>query len=199
MNIEYEATFAKVDKEDVRQRLKKVGAELLRPEFLQKRIALDLPEGNEIKGAWLRVRDESDKITMTLKVIDGQEIHHQKEICLQVDSFKKAESLLTKIGCRKKSFQESKREIWQLDDVEICLDEWPFLEPFVEIEGQTEEAVKQVAAKLGFDYKEAVFDSVDILYSQKYNIPREIICSQVPKITFDMPENPLLKLQKIKD
>lgn len=188
MNIEYEATFANIDKEYIRQILKKAGAKLLRPEFLQKRITLNLPDGHEIKGAWLRIRDEGDKITMTLKIIDGIRIENQKEVCLQIDSLEKAVILLEKIGCKKKSYQETKREIWQIDGVEISIDEWPFLEPFVEIEGKTEEIVQDIAKKLDFNYQNALFCSVDTLYSKKYNIPKNII-NKIPKITFSM-ENP---------
>jgi hypothetical protein len=38
MNIEYEATFTNVNKEKVREILKDKGGELIRPEFLQKRM-----------------------------------------------------------------------------------------------------------------------------------------------------------------
>jgi len=35
MNIEYEATFLEVDKDEIRERLKKTEAQLVRPEYLQ--------------------------------------------------------------------------------------------------------------------------------------------------------------------
>jgi hypothetical protein len=31
------------------------------------------------------------------------------------------------------------------------IDEWPFLEPFIEVEGGSELGVRQVSEKLGFD------------------------------------------------
>jgi adenylate cyclase class 2 len=65
MNIEYEATFVDIDKKEVRNRLRKAGAELIRPEFLQKRVVFHLPKSHEIKGGWLRVRDEGERITMS--------------------------------------------------------------------------------------------------------------------------------------
>ena len=108
MDIEYEATFPDVDKEEVRKILKKAGARLIKPEFMQRRVVFNLPIGHEIKNSWLRVRDEGDKITMSLKVVDGDRIESQKEIYLQVSDFKQAESLLISVGCKKKSFQESK-------------------------------------------------------------------------------------------
>lgn len=152
MKIEYEATFPNINKDEIRQRLMAAGADLLRPEFLQKRCTFNFPVGHEIAGGWLRVRDEGDKITMTLKVVDGDQIHNQKEITLKVDDFAEAEKFLVTMGCRKKSYQETRRELWILDGVEITIDEWPFLEPCVEVEGRSEEAVKNVSEKIGFDY-----------------------------------------------
>ncbi|HBO16433.1 MAG: hypothetical protein UR69_C0003G0045 [Candidatus Moranbacteria bacterium GW2011_GWE2_35_2-] len=194
MQIEYEATFADVDKNEVRERLEKSGAILKRPEFLQKRITFNLPKGHEIEGGWLRVRDEGDKITMTLKVVDGNKIHNQKETILVVDSFDEAVNFLEGIGCKKKSYQETKRELWLLDDVEITIDEWPFLEPCVEVEGKSEKAVKNVSEKIGFDYGQALFCCVTTLYNMKYGTPEEVINNQIAEITFE-GDNPFEKLK----
>jgi adenylate cyclase class 2 len=106
-----------------------------------------------------------------------------------VNDFTKAQQLLTAIGCRKKAFQESKREIWQLDGVEITINEWPFLEPFVEIEGKAEKPVKSACRKLGFDYSKALFCSIDTLYADKYGFSAKVINNQTPRICFDM-KNP---------
>lgn len=192
MHIEYEAMFGDINKEEMRQKLAHAGAILVRPEFLQKRIVLSMPRGHELKGGWLRVRDEGDKITMTLKVVDGDAIENQKEILLMVDNFGQAEEFLTMLGCEKKSYQENRRELWKLHNAEITIDEWPFLEPFVEIEGDSEQSVKEVAQALSFDYGDALFGTVTILYRRKYNIPEEVIGNQTPRIVFE-GENPFVK------
>ena len=44
MDTEYEAKFVKINKDDVRKKLKKLGAKLVRPEFFQKRVAFHLPK-----------------------------------------------------------------------------------------------------------------------------------------------------------
>ena len=112
MDIEYEATFTKIDKKETREKLKRAGAKLIRPEFLQTRSVFTLPKGHEIEGGWIRVRDEGDKITMALKICAKTEkIEDQKELEFKVSDFLKAEHFLQKIGCEKKAFQESKREI----------------------------------------------------------------------------------------
>lgn len=193
MKIEYEATFININKDEIRKKLKEIGASLSKPEFLQRREVFDLPSGHQKEGAWLRVRDEGDKNTLSLKIINGDKIEDQKEILLMINDFEGASEMLALIGCRRKAYQESKRELWILNDVEITIDEWPYLEPYVEIEGQSEESVKNVSHKMGFDYSKALFCSVDKLYEMKYGVPREIICHQMPKITFD-DENPFLKL-----
>ena len=194
MEIEFEATFLDIDKDKVRKKLKEVGAKLVKPEFLQKRVVFNLP-GERGTGRWLRVRDEKDKITMSFKSINGNKIEDQKEINLVIDNFERGVEFLEKITCQRKSYQENKREIWMIEDVEICIDEWPFLEPFVEIEGKSEEKVKKVSKLLGFDYSRAWFCATGLIYSKKYNIPSEVINNDIPKIVFDM-ENPFLKFQK---
>ena len=191
MQIEYEATFPDIDKDVTRAKLREAGAELVRPEFTQKRKVFYLPSGHEIPGGWIRVRDEGDKITACLKIVDGQKIENQKEINLDVNDFGAACELFVTLGCKEKGYQVTKRELWRLDGVEITIDEWPYLEPFVEVEGKSEEAVKAVSEKLGFDYSQALFCAVDALYSKKYNITFDRINDHTPIIDFAAP-NPFL-------
>jgi len=191
MQIEYEATFSNIDKDNIRKQLLQAGAQLVRKEFLQKRVVFSLPPGQEIEGAWLRVRDEGDKITMSLKIVDGDKIINQRETKLVVDSFAEARDFLLGIGCREKAYQESKRELWKIDEVEITIDEWPFLEPFVEVEGSSEIEVKNISEKIGFDYNQAKFCSVDTLYQEKYGASLDYINNHMPKILFTM-DNPFL-------
>lgn len=191
MDIEYEATFTNINKDEIRNKLNKAGATLIKPEFLMKRIVFELPIGHEIPGGWLRVRDEEDKITMSLKVVNGNQIEDQKEICLKIDNFNEGVKFLESIGAKQKAFQESRREFWLLDGVEVTIDEWPYLEPYVEVEGKSEEQVKATSIKLGFDYSQALFCSVDTLYNKKYGTAFEIINHKTKLITFSDP-NPFI-------
>lgn len=191
MNIEYEATFEKVDKDEVRARLRAAGATLVRPEFLQKRVVFNLPSGHEIPGGWLRVRNEGDKTTMSLKVVNGDRIEDQKEICLKVDDFDAAVQLLAMVGADRKAYQETKRELWALNGVDVTIDEWPFLEPFVEVEGKGEAEVRAVSEKIGFDYATALFCSVDTLYARKYGFEEDVFNNHSSLVVFDM-DNPFV-------
>jgi len=189
MKIEYEATFTDIDKYNIRKKLKKTGAVLKKKEFTQTRKTFNFPKRN--KNGYIRVRDEDGKITMTLKICDGIKICNQKEAEIIVDDFDTAVIILKKLGATEKAFQETKREIWELDGVEIMIDEWPFLEPFVEIEGKNEEEVKKVTKKLDFDWQDAYFGLVTGLYVKKYGIPAEQINDKTPKIIFNM-KNPFI-------
>ena len=128
---------------------------------------------------------------MSLKIIDGNKIQDQKEICLNINDFSKAVKFLTVIGCVKKGYQETKREVWKLDGVEITIDEWPFLEPFIEVEGRSEQDVKNVCAKIRLNYSKALFCAIGELYKRKYGVSLDYINNKVPLLTFES-KNPLL-------
>ncbi|MCL5011118.1 MAG: hypothetical protein M1127_02825 [Patescibacteria group bacterium] len=128
MQTEYEATFINIDKDKVKEKLKQIGAVLVKPEVLMKRYTFNLFEGQDKQCAWARVRDEGDKITMSFKIVnDGGigRIDEQKEICLKIDDFNNGVEFLKALGCQEKAYQESKREIWQISETEICIDEKP--------------------------------------------------------------------------
>lgn len=182
MKTEFEATFLKINKEDIRAKLKKVGAKLIHPEILLKRDVFDPP--NLIEGGWLRVRQEANKVTLSLKKVDGDKITNQKELELQIDDYQNGVEFLKSIGAKHKSYQETKREHWRLNDIDITIDTWPGLFPILEIEGKNEEAVKYVSILLGFDYVQAYFGAVDILYQEELGISKEII-NNLPIITFE--------------
>lgn len=192
MNTEYEATFLDIDRAELTKKLRALGAVLERPEYMQRRVTLELPEGKRELHTWLRVRDEGDKITLTLKSVDGKTIAGQKEILTTVGDVDNTVSLLEAIGCERKSYQESKRELWRLGDVEIAIDTWPFLEPYVEVEGPSEDTVKDASVRLGFDYETAIFDTVNGIYKQKYRKTLDELDSEVLRsFTFEM-RNPFI-------
>lgn len=192
INTEYEAKFTEIGRNAFRQKLKDIGAKLVRPEYMQRRVVFGLPEGHEVPFGRVRVRDEGDKITMSFKIVGKEKMEDQKELCLEIDSFDNGVLFLSSIGCPRKTFVESKRELWKLDQAEVTIDEWPHLEPYVEIESDSEDSVKKVAAKLGLDYSKAIFGGAGQLYAMKYGISDSAV-NEVPNITFN-GSNPFLKV-----
>lgn len=170
MKTEIEAKFCHVDIDDVRAKLEKLGAHLELPMRMMRRYTFDNSFMKKGKDAFVRVRDEGDKVTMTYKQFDELSLHGAKEIEITVNDFDDASALLLQIGAgeERHSYQESKRETWQLGDVEVVIDEWPWLKPYIEVEGPSAERVQEVAAQLGFDWSQAVFGDVMAAYRLEY-------------------------------
>lgn len=187
MDKELEATFIDFDKDHLRQKLKQVGAEMVHPERLMRRATFSLPNKKDIKDTWLRVRDEGDKITMSIKKVIGSKIEDQEEICLEINDFEEGIKYLKAVGCQQKAYQETKREEWSLDEAEVCIDTWPGLEPIVEIEAKTKEKVKTVSEKLDFDYEQAIFGAINVVYELKLGIDSDDLSNRTPVITFENP------------
>ncbi len=168
MKTEIEVKFVDVDIDDIRSRLNKAGAHLEQPMRLMRRILIEEPD-HKAERSFIRVRDEGDKVTITYKRREGKDsLTSAKEIETTVGDFDTMVELFTTAGWNYTTYQESKRETWQYKDVEVVIDEWPWVNPYVEIEGDSEDAVKSAAAELGFDWSDAVFGSVDVIYNRDY-------------------------------
>jgi adenylate cyclase class 2 len=167
MKSEIEVKFLNVGFDQVRAKLRELGAECEQPMWLMKRVTIETPELLE-KKSYVRVRDEGDKVTLTYKQFDSLSVDGAKEIEITVSDFKGAVALLAAAGLPHISFQESKRETWKIGSVEVVLDEWPWLNPYIEIEGDSEAELKDMAKQLGFNWDDAVFGGVTIAYRAQY-------------------------------
>lgn len=186
MKNEIEAKFLSVNKDSVRARLKEVGFELKTSEYMMRRKTFDFSRVAPGKNKWGRVRQESDKVTMTVKEIRGTSINDTYEVELIVNDFDTACSFFEACDIYAKAFQENKREVWVHDGTEATIDTWPGLEAFVEIEGKSEDTVRKISGELGFDFAQAVFGSIDLVYEKELNIPAETII-RLSEITFLNP------------
>lgn len=185
MKNEVEAKFLSIDKNLVREKLKNAGFSLKIAEYLMRRKTFDFPSSLGSKK-WGRVRQESDKVTMTVKEIRGSNINDVYEIELVVNDFEVAVSFFEACNIFAKAFQENKRELWVRDGVEATIDTWPGLNPFLEIEGADERLVREVSSELGFDFEKSIFGSIDLVYEKELNIPANKIIL-LPEITFKNP------------
>jgi hypothetical protein len=72
------------------------------------------------------------------------------------------------------------------NEIEIMIDEWPGMSPFIEIEWANEEVVKKYSALLWFDYQGAIFWTVDQVYKAVVWLEEEYI-NNLKEITFENP------------
>ena len=189
MQTEIEAKFPGVDPDDIRTKLKALGATLVYPEVLMRRKNFDYPDArlDKING-WIRVRDEGDKVTMSYKQLLDRTLHGTKEVSVVVNDFETTCHFLDSIGLESSAYQESKREKWLLKDNEVTIDTWPWVPSFVEIEGPSEEAVRSAAAALRFDWNQAMHGSVETVYQMHYDVT-EFEVAHWERISFiDTPE-----------
>ncbi|WP_328866014.1 class IV adenylate cyclase [Streptomyces sp. NBC_00304] len=166
MKHEYEAKFLAVDVDGLQAKLTALGAVQAFPRTLltRKIFENDALEG----GAWVRLRDEGTRSTLTLKqVTDSTTIDGTTEIETEVSDLHATAEILRNVGLREVRYQENYREEWRLGEVAFDFDTWPDLPTFVEIEGPDEASVRQASALLDLDYTEARFGSVDEIYKSE--------------------------------
>ncbi|MGF6889486.1 putative adenylyl cyclase CyaB [Nocardia sp. GAS34] len=163
MKHEYEAKFLAIDIDAIRTTLTALGAKQIFPRTLLTRKIFE--NDTLARGAWLRLRNEGSRSTLTLKqVTDATTIDGTTEIETTVGDLAAMAEILTHLGAREVRYQENYREEWQLGQITYDIDTWPDLPTFLEIEGPNETAVHAAATSLGLDYAHARFGSVDEIY-----------------------------------
>lgn len=195
MQSEIEVKFLDVNFDMVREKLEELGAVCEQPMRMMRRVAIENDFMRTGKDAFLRVRDEGHRVTMTYKQFDELSVDGAKEIEVVVSDFQATVNLLEQAGLKAHTFQETRRETWRLGDVEVMLDEWPWLKPYIEIEGESEHALQEMAVKLGFDWKDAVFGDVMAAYRAEY--PHLTIKDTVARIEVVRFGDPLPDLLKV--
>lgn len=196
MSHEYEAKFLRVEPDDVRRRLREADATLTHPERLMKRRTFDHADLSlRAMGAWVRVRDEGDKVTMSYKRIAAETMEGMSEVMVVVDDFERACDFLQSVGLVETSFQENRRETWMLQGCEVVIDWWPWILPLVEIEGASEREIHLVSDLLGFDWSRKVHGGIEPAYQDGYTISAQAI-KELASITFTAPPIALLACKK---
>jgi adenylate cyclase, class 2 len=185
MAKEIEAKFLNISKVELIKKLEDIGAQKAFDERILRRCVYNLPINND--NAWVRVRDEVDKITMSYKKISSFSLSGVEEIELTIDSFENARNFLKSVGLIEKAYQENKRLRYVLheENVEFDIDTWPGLAPCLEIEADSETKVKHYADLLGFDWKDATFGSIDYIYEKIFDVTSDWVCNECPVLTFD--------------
>lgn len=190
MQPEIEVKFLNIDIENMRARLQAAGAELVQPMMLMRRVNIETPE-MKAKYSWIRIRDEGRRCTMTFKQFNdpkGETIDNLQEIEVEVSSFEDTVQLLNHAGWDTKTYQEMKREVWALGSTEVVIDEWPWLNPMIEIEASSEAEIKQSSEVLGLDFGDCRSVNIDVVYKEQYEVMegcRGVI--DIPSVKFGDP------------
>lgn len=200
MNTEIEAKFLHMDHEKIREKLRDLDFLCAAPMRLMRRAIIDYTDRRLETGAvnaYIRIRDEGDRVTLAYKQFDSLSINGAQEVEVTVSSFEDAVEIFTRAGLEVVSLQESKRETWRSDTCEVVLDEWPWLDPYIEIEAKTESEVRNVAVRLGLTWSEAVFGDVMVAYRNQYpHLNETQTIGKLERVLFGMPLPSLLAEQE---
>lgn len=185
MKTEYEVVFTNIEREKFIDKIKSIGWICTKENTLMKRIIFEIP--NNKRSSYLRVRDEWDKITCTYKEENllVNNIDSIKELETVVKDFEVMINIFRKLWLNEKSYQETYREVWSINnEIEIMIDLWPWLNPYIEIEWENEELVRKYSSLLWFDYNVWIFWTSFQVYEKESWLDYEFMNS-LKEITFE--------------
>jgi adenylate cyclase, class 2 len=180
---EIEVRFLEIDKGALIKKLVELGAKD-KGEFLLDQTIIYDPEfkwRDENKS--IRLRKYGNTTKLTYKEKREKTIDSAKEIEFEIEDYEKARALFEKIGFVPFRREQKKRHTFEYKGVTVDIDTWPKVPPYVELEGESEVALKQAAQELGFDWNKAVFDHAGAIL-EKYGIP----VAHLKYFTFDRYE-----------
>jgi adenylate cyclase class 2 len=184
-NREIEVRFLEINTEALKKRLRELGAEDFGEDLFEEIIAYKDAQWLEYKRKFVRLRKTKDRISLTYKHQEKDTIDGTEEIEFEVDNFDNAELFLKRIGfdffMRK---QQKKRHSFKLDGVTADIDTWPKVPTYVELEGDSEQKLKDTAQKLNLDWSNAIFENPRMLIEKYYGIP----VAKLTSFTFDKIE-----------
>lgn len=184
MAQEFEIKFTGIDKAEIRKKLSGIWLEIYQEEFLMKRKVFHIESSK--KREWFRVRLEKERTTLTYKCIHSDWIDGIEEYEIIISDFDVASTVLVKAGLINTSTQENLREIWKNWDIEVCIDTWPWLKSYIEIEGDNPDIVRDYCNRLWFHFEDWMFWWSEVVYEKELWLDRKVFL-WLPYVTFDNP------------
>ena len=179
---EIEVRFLEIDKEALMARLNKLGAADKGEDLLDEKIIYDKAlTWRDDGGTFLRLRTQKGKTLLCYKHRTEQSATGTEEIEFEVSDPAAAEELLARVGYVTYRAQQKKRHTYVLDGVTIDIDTWPRIPTYVELEGTSEESLKEVAAKLGLEWDKVELRNPRMVIEEVYGVP----VGQMTWFTFD--------------
>ena len=176
--LEIEVKFLLPNLSLIRNRLLQLGATLVRPRTYERNIRYDNAwDGLMRQGKLLRLRQDTDAI-ITYKGDPGEDISSEvrvrEELEMTVEDFDMAASILERVGFEPRQVYEKYRETYEIEAVEVVLDEMPFGD-FVELEGE-EISIRTVAQQLRLDWDRRILTNYLNLFAslkESHQLPFE--------------------------
>ena len=162
MKYEIECRLLNCNVEELLKKLRQLDAKFI-GDWLQVRNCYDFTPVRP--NSWIRLRTNGQTTTLTIKEVNSTQIDGTKECEIIVSDFQTTDELLNKLGYTARSRQENRRIQFVLDNVEIDIDFWPFIPPFVEFEAENQKQIESVCKKLGIDFCDTTSIDVEKIYN----------------------------------
>ena len=140
---EFETKVLEINVQEIEEKLQKLWAVITEDTVLMRRRVFDIQAHANGKGKRFRLRQKGNKTTLTYKERWGTEIWSTHELEVKVDDFDTMAQILQKLQREVMVYQENKRKIYLLNDIEFCIDSRPKIPTYLEIESTSVEKVKE--------------------------------------------------------
>ena len=145
---------------------------------------------------WIRLRQDGEKVEITIKYIYSDKANYQiddvKEIEINTDNFEVANKLIEEMGYYRKKLAEKKRDSYSYRGMDIEIDEWPLLEPYIEIEGPSAEEIYELAKLLGYSKEQTRIMNKEDVYLEK-----GIDLSKYEEMTFNIQNKKAMQMHRL--
>lgn len=168
MTKEFESNVLDINEKEIIAKLKKLGAKIGK-EVMLRRWIFDMRYKNLECAEWIRLRDNGNNVTIAYKKRAGFGISDTSEVEVEVSDFDKTYKILSKLNFEVIYYQENKRRIIKLGDIEYSIDKWPKIPPLLEVESDSKKNVKKGLKLLELSGKDIGHLSMGKIY-QKYGI-----------------------------
>ena len=149
--IEYELKILNINIKVVEKKLDEIWA---KKQWVYdfKRYVYDFSPVNNNK--WIRLRTNGYKTSLTIKEIHNDNIDGTHELEVEVSDFQDTHTMLKHLWYSSRSYQENRRISYVFKWINIEIDIWPMIPPYVEIEWESESQILEMAKVLWYDKKE---------------------------------------------
>ncbi len=169
-NREIEVKFLEIDKSALIDKLHSLGATDKGEELITEQIFHDAAGEWYTQRKFARIRKTSTGIYFTFKHVEERTATGTVEIEFTITEPEKMKSFLEAMGLVMDREQEKRRHKFVLNDVIVDIDTWPTIPTYAELEGPSEESIREAATKLGFDWSKGVFGTSDTVIREVYKL-----------------------------
>jgi adenylate cyclase, class 2 len=189
-HLETEVKFYLSNMDAVRSRIVGIGAGFKKRSF-ETNIRFEDAEKTLIqKKSLLRLRKDT-KATLTFKAeppVKDNQFKILQEFEVDVSDFDAMEHILQSLGFRKEQVYEKWREIYVVEETQLCLDTMPYGD-FLEIEG-SKESIRQLASQIGLIWERRIllnYLTIFDILKRRLNLSfYDVTFSNFNNIRFDM-------------